>query len=221
MQVCWRANLHLPLSCGRFWSRRSQAGRKAEPGRAQGGRRRRAQTWRMKSPTPAGSTEPGARTSRMPSTPSSPGTPRTSLPRTLARVVLGGFLLFAGTAHLTFARADFQAQVPTWLPLDADFVVLASGVVEVLLGLALIVAWRWRVAVGFTVAAFFVAVFPGNISQYVTGTDAFGLDTDAARLIRLPFQVLLIGLALWSTAAWRDRRLLLTPLRRRDAEHPS
>lgn len=156
----------------------------------------------------------------MPSTPSSPGTPRTSLPRTLARVVLGGFLLFAGTAHLTFARADFQAQVPTWLPLDADFVVLASGVVEVLLGLALIVAWRWRVAVGFTVAAFFVAVLPGNISQYVTGTDAFGLDTDAARLIRLPFQVLLIGLALWSTAAWRDRRSLLTPLRRRDAATP-
>ncbi|PPG27089.1 DoxX family membrane protein [Pseudoclavibacter sp. RFBB5] len=139
---------------------------------------------------------------------------RTSLPRTIARVVLGGFLLFAGIAHLSFAREDFQAQVPTWLPLDADFVVLASGVVEVLLGLALIAAWRWRVAVGFTVAAFFVAVFPGNISQYVTGTDAFGLDTDAARLIRLPFQVLLIGLAIWSTGAWRDRRELLEPFRR-------
>lgn len=138
-------------------------------------------------------------------------TPRTSLPRTVARVLLGLFLVFAGTAHLTFARAEFQAQVPTWLPLDADFVVVASGVVEVLLGLALIAAWRWRVAVGFVVAAFFVAVFPGNISQYVTGTDAFGLDTDAARLIRLPFQVLLIAVALWSTAAWRDRRELMTP----------
>ncbi|MFC5125179.1 hypothetical protein ACFPRL_17925 [Pseudoclavibacter helvolus] len=43
MQVRWRANLHLPLSCGRFWSGRSQAGRKAgrRPGarRSQGGRR--------------------------------------------------------------------------------------------------------------------------------------------------------------------------------------
>ncbi|WP_258064857.1 hypothetical protein [Pseudoclavibacter sp. AY1H1] len=144
-------------------------------------------------------------------------TPRTSVARTIARVVLGGFLLFAGAAHLSFARAEFQAQVPTWLPLDADFVVLASGVVEVLLGLALIAAGRWRVAVGFVVAAFFLAVFPGNISQYVTGRDAFGLDTDAARLIRLPFQVLLIALALWSTAAWRDRRELLTPFRRDDA----
>ncbi|WP_424466905.1 DoxX family protein [Pseudoclavibacter helvolus] len=138
-------------------------------------------------------------------------TPRTSLPRTVARVLLGLFLVFAGAAHLTFARAEFQAQVPTWLPPNADFVVVASGVVEVLLGLALIAAWRWRVAVGFVVAAFFVAVFPGNISQYVTGTDAFGLDTDAARLIRLPLQVLLIAVALWSTAAWRDRRELMTP----------
>ncbi|WP_258070643.1 hypothetical protein [Pseudoclavibacter sp. AY1F1] len=169
----------------------------------------------MPSPTP--SEHSPERSQANPSASGAPRTPRTTLPRTIARVVLGAFLLFAGTAHVTFARAEFQAQVPTWLPLDADFVVLASGVVEVLLGLALIVAWRWRVAVGFTVAAFFVAVFPGNISQYVTGTDAFGLDTDAARLIRLPFQVLLIGLALWSTAAWRDRRSLLTPFQRRGA----
>ena len=163
----------------------------------------------MTSPTPAGHTEPVAR---------APGTPRTSLPRTIARVTLGLFLLFAGIAHLTFARAEFQAQVPTWLPLDADFVVLASGAVEVLLGLALIAARRWRVAVGFTVAAFFVAVFPGNVSQYVTGTDAFGLDTDTARLIRLPFQVLLIAVALWSTAAWRDRREVLVPFGQRSAK---
>ncbi|PPG38007.1 hypothetical protein [Pseudoclavibacter sp. RFBA6] len=140
---------------------------------------------------------------------------RTSPPRTIGRVVLGAFLLFAGVAHLSLAREEFQAQVPTWVPLDADLVVLASGVVEVLLGAALIAAWRWRVAVGFTVAAFFVAVFPGNVSQYVTGTDAFGLDTDLKRLIRLPFQVLLVALALWSTGAWRDRRELLQPFRRR------
>lgn len=166
----------------------------------------------MMSPTTADHAGSGARSSRTPST------PRTSLPRTAARVALGLFLLFAGAAHLTFARAEFQAQVPTWLPFDADVVVLVSGAVEVLLGLALIAAWRWRVAVGFTVAAFFVAVFPGNISQYVTGTDAFGLDSDAARLIRLPFQVLLVAVALWSTAAWRDRRELVAPFRRRGAD---
>ncbi|MGU3435842.1 hypothetical protein ACNHUS_22830 [Actinomycetes bacterium M1A6_2h] len=128
-------------------------------------------------------------------------TPST-VPRTIGRVVLGAFLLFAGTAHLTFARETFQAQVPTWVPLDADFVVLASGVVEIALGAALILLTRWRIVVGVVVALFFVAVFPGNISQFITHTDAFGLDTDRARGIRLLFQPLLIAWALWCTGAW-------------------
>lgn len=131
---------------------------------------------------------------------------RTSLARTIARIALGVALAFAGISHLTFARQDFQAQVPTWLPLDADFVVIASGVVEIALGLALILLRRLRVPVGLAVALFFIAVFPGNISQFVTRTDAFGLDTDAARITRLFFQPVLVLWALWCTGAWRDRR---------------
>lgn len=130
----------------------------------------------------------------------------TSLPRTIGRVLLGGFLLFAGVGHLSTLRAEFQAQVPAWVPLDPDLVVVASGVVEVLLGAALILAHRQRVAVGWITATFFVAVFPGNISQYVTGTDAFGLDSDTARLVRLFFQPLLVVWALWSTGAWASWR---------------
>ena len=118
------------------------------------------------------------------------------------RVALGGFLLFAGVGHLTTQREAFQAQVPSWLPLDPDLVVVASGIVEIVLGLALIALPRYRVALGWIVAAFFVAVFPGNISQYVTGTDAFGLDSDGARLIRLFLQPVLVVWALWSTGAW-------------------
>lgn len=135
-------------------------------------------------------------------------TARTSLPRTIARLVLGAFLLFAGTAHLTVARSEFAAQVPSWLPLDADVVVVASGVVELLLGAALVALGRYRVVVGWVVAAFFVAIFPGNIAQYVEGVSAFGLDTDAARLTRLFFQPVLVLWALWSTGAWRDRAVL-------------
>ncbi|KUG56754.1 hypothetical protein AVL62_11445 [Serinicoccus chungangensis] len=130
------------------------------------------------------------------------------LARVVARVLLGVFLVFSGTGHLTFARADFQAQVPAWVPLDADLVVLLSGVVEVLLGLALVLLPRWRVPVGWLTAAFFVAIFPGNVAQYLQGRDAFGLDSDAARLARLFFQPLLVLWALWSTAAWRDRHRL-------------
>lgn len=128
---------------------------------------------------------------------------RATIPQTLARVALGAVLMLAGIGHLSYAREAFQAQVPAWLPLDADAVVLASGVVEILLGVALILLRPWRVPLGWVTAAFFVAVFPGNISQFTTGTDSFGLDTDLARGIRLLFQPLLVAWALWSTGAWR------------------
>ncbi|WP_411721582.1 hypothetical protein [Mycetocola sp.] len=128
---------------------------------------------------------------------------RTSVVAAVAQVVLGLFLLFAGIGHLTVAREAFQAQVPAWLPVDADVVVVASGVVEILLGSSLLLLWRWRAPLGWVVAAFFVAVFPGNISQFATGTDSFGLNDDLSRGIRLLFQPLLVLWALWSTGAWR------------------
>jgi len=137
-----------------------------------------------------------------------------STPRLIGAVALGGALVFAGISHLTFGRQEFQAQVPPWFPADKDFVVLASGVVEVGLGAALIALRRRRVPVGLVAAAFFVAVFPGNISQYATGTDGFGLDSDQSRLIRLFFQPVLVAWALWSTGAWRDLRAALAEARR-------
>lgn len=126
--------------------------------------------------------------------------------RTIGRLALGGALLVAGTGHLTAQREEFQAQVPDWFPVDADAVVLASGVVELSLGLALILARRRRTAVGWVVAGFFVVIFPGNVAQLVEGTDAFGLDTDLKRALRLPFQPVLVAWALWSTGAWRAWR---------------
>ena len=125
--------------------------------------------------------------------------------RTAARWVLAAFLLFAGSAHFWNLR-DFRAQVPPWIPLDVDLVVWASGVVEIALGMALVLLPRHRVLVGWLVAALFVVVFPGNVAQYVEGRDAFGLDTDAARLTRLFFQPLLVAWALWCTGAWRALR---------------
>jgi uncharacterized membrane protein len=121
--------------------------------------------------------------------------------RLVSRVLLGMALVYAGTGHLSFSRVEFQAQVPTWLPLDQDFVVVASGLVEIALGLALLSWGRLVPIAGIAAALFFVAIFPGNINQYVEGIDAFGLDTDQARLIRLFFQPLLVMWALWSTSA--------------------
>ena len=124
-----------------------------------------------------------------------------------ARVALGIALGYAGVTHLTSSRLEFQAQVPNWVPFSADFVVLASGVVEIVLGLALVFLVKYQVQVGWVVAAFFVAIFPGNISQYVNGIDAFGLDTDRARLVRLFFQPLLVAWALWATRAKSEKSL--------------
>ena len=123
--------------------------------------------------------------------------------RNMGQVILGIALTYAGITHLTSSRQEFQAQVPTWLPLDADFVVIASGIVEIILGLALLILWRYRSQVGVIVAIFFILIFPGNINQYVNGIDAFGLDTDQARLTRLFFQPVLVAWALWSTNSWQ------------------
>jgi uncharacterized membrane protein len=127
--------------------------------------------------------------------------------RKATQVLLGAALIYTGISHLTTSRLEFQAQVPSWVPLSADFVVLASGVVEILLGLAL-ASLRHRKEVGIATALFFIAIFPGNISQYINGIDAFGLDTDRARAIRLLFQPLLVIWALWSTGAWRSIKKL-------------
>lgn len=118
--------------------------------------------------------------------------------RSIGRLVLGGFLIFAGVAHLSFARTSFYAQVPRWLPLSADLVVIASGVVEVVLGTALLVLTRWQVTVGWVAAVFFVLVFPGNIAQFASHANAFGLNSDLARGIRLLFQPLLV---IWALGA--------------------
>lgn len=123
--------------------------------------------------------------------------------RAIARWLLGGVLLVAGVGHLTTQREEFQAQVPDWVPVDDDAVVVVSGVVELALGAALILVRRRRAAVGLVVAGFFIAVFPGNIAQWREGTDAFGLDSDSKRFVRLLFQPLLVVWALWATGATR------------------
>jgi len=125
--------------------------------------------------------------------------------KVLLQIGLGFGLLSAGISHLTTARAEFQAQVPTWLPLDADFVVIASGIVEISLGLGLLILWKQlpRKLIGLGAALFFIAIFPGNLSQWINGISAFGLDTDQARFTRLFFQPVLVVWALISTNAYR------------------
>ena len=139
--------------------------------------------------------------------PSDSSTPETTPAQNAARILLGSALVFSGLGHLTFVRRDFQAQVPESLPVNQDHVVLASGVAEIALGAALIgLSPRHRRSIGGIAASFFVAVFPGNVAQYLNRQDAFGLDTDTKRLVRLTGQPLLVGWALWSTCFFNKQQ---------------
>ena len=132
---------------------------------------------------------------------------RTSTPlQKGARIALGLFMVLAGIGHLSFQRKEFQAQVPNWVPIGKDATVLLSGVAEVALGLAMLFCKKQRPKVGIALALFYIAVFPGNIAQYLNQRGAFGLNTDKARLARLFFQPVLIAWALWSTGASRQLR---------------
>lgn len=132
---------------------------------------------------------------------------KTSLTQNIFRVLLVAFMVYAGFSHLTFNRMDFQAQVPDWVPMSKDLVVILSGIVEIALGFGLAFWKSKRTSFGWVLALFFVLIFPGNISQYVDGKDAFGaLESDNTRLIRLFFQPVLIVWALWSAGSWRSWR---------------
>jgi len=122
----------------------------------------------------------------------------TSRLQAVFRIILGLFLLYAGISHLSFAREEFVAQVPHWVPLADDLVVVLSGIVEIALGFSLVFIAKWKALIGWITALFFVLIFPGNIAQYLNQIDAFGLDTDQARLIRLFFQPVLVAWALWA-----------------------
>ena len=134
-------------------------------------------------------------------------TVKTTLTQNIFRIILALFMIYAGFSHLTFNRMEFQAQVPDWVPLSKDLVVILSGIVEMILGLGLLFWKNQRINFGWALAIFYVLIFPGNISHYINGTDAFKvLNSDNARLIRLFFQPVLIAWALWSSGAWQTWR---------------
>lgn len=136
---------------------------------------------------------------------------RQSWPAFVLQVSAGLMLLWAGITHLTIARVEFQAQVPAWFPADPDAVVLVSGVFEIVIGAAVVFLRRWRALAGLVMTLFLMAVFPGNIAQYLDHVDGFGLDTDQARLMRLWFEPVLWAWALFPSGGWRLLVRLVRP----------
>lgn len=126
--------------------------------------------------------------------------------QTAGRITLGIFFIFTGTAHLTTVRKAFLAQEPNWVPIDADKVVILSGVVEIMLGASSLFLSKQRTTVGWLIALFLVAVFPVNIAQLANHNYGFGLNFDLMLWLTLLFQLLLIILVLVSTGAWGEWR---------------
>jgi uncharacterized membrane protein len=131
---------------------------------------------------------------------------KTTSLQNVARYTMGTFMVGAGVGHLTFARQQFRAQTPDWVPQDKDTVVLESGVAEIGLGLLMLLNRRYKVPMGVGMAAFYAAVFPGNIHQYLSHLPALGLDTERKRYLRLYLQPVLIGVALWSCGVFNKKR---------------
>ena len=134
---------------------------------------------------------------------------KTTTLQNVFRVILGIAMLYIGIGHFTFSRIEFQAQVPTWLTSEEnliDFIILASGIIEIILGALMIWGGKLKVKTGIALAIFYILIFPGNINQYVNGIDAFNLNTDTKRLVRLFFQPLLLLWALWSTGGLRLKK---------------
>lgn len=115
-------------------------------------------------------------------------------------------MISAGLSHLFWARTELQLQVPHWIPMDPDGVILASGAAEIALGVGLALLGRHRILVGRFLAAFFIVVFPGNVAQYLNHADGFGLNSDTSRFVRLLFQPVLVVGALWATGIPRRKR---------------
>ena len=113
-----------------------------------------------------------------------------------ARHALGIALVFAGVSHFTLLDS-FRAHLPSWLPFR-DPMVYATGVIEVVGGLALFVR-RYRTRVGLAVAAYLVLVFPANVYVAVAGVDVPGSPDGWYHWVRLPLQALFVWWALRST----------------------
>ena len=106
-----------------------------------------------------------------------------------------------GIAHFAATEAEMRI-VPPWMPWPRE-VVLFSGVLELLGAAGLL--WRaTRSAAGWCLFALTLAVTPANIYM-LQRNDLFDSIPYWALVLRLPLQVLLLVLIVWSTQSYASR----------------
>ena len=120
-----------------------------------------------------------------------------SLIKRIFSVLLSLAMILAGVSHFTMT-ATYEAIVPAYLP-AALALVYISGVIEILLGIALQVPSMRRMA-GWGMIALFIAVLPANINQAMHNLQPPGLEMSQNMLwIRIAMQFVLIAWAWWMT----------------------
>lgn len=115
--------------------------------------------------------------------------------RKILAILLGLFFIAAGINH--FAHPVFYVRmVPPYLPVHA-LLVQISGVCEILGGVGLLLPATRRIA-AFGLIALLIAVFPANVQMALHPELYRDIGTETAFLIRLPLQIILIGLVWWA-----------------------
>lgn len=117
--------------------------------------------------------------------------------REAARLGMSAAMVVAGIAHWV-RPLPFLQHLPPWVPAPEPLISV-TGAAEVALGLALLLPQPWRWRTGMALAAYLVAVFPGNVYVAVAGVDVDGQPGGIYPWLRLPFQVIFIAWAVWST----------------------
>jgi uncharacterized membrane protein len=117
--------------------------------------------------------------------------------RTRWRVAFAVAMAVAGLSHL-IDPIPFVQHLPTWVP-QRELLVLATGLAEMILGAALVLRQPYRRIAGVALAGHLVAVFPANVYVAVAGIEVDGQPGGLYPWLRLPWQVLYVWLAVWST----------------------
>ncbi len=116
--------------------------------------------------------------------------------RAALRYSLAAIYVIAGVAHIR-SPAGFVQITPDWVPAP-QFVVLATGLCEIVGAVALAFVPRLRRAAGIGLAAYAVCVFPANINHAINDIAVGGVQMSWwYHGPRLLFQPVAVWWALW------------------------
>ena len=121
-----------------------------------------------------------------------------STPRDVVAWALAAMFSFTASAHFTGTRKDLVAMVPRAFP-NPGLLVSLTGVLEALGAVGLMIP-ATRGMAGLCLVLLLAALLPANVSAARRGVPMRGRAPTPLRL-RVPMQLLFVGLTWWATQA--------------------